>query len=395
MNGPVAILVNALGPGGAERVVLTICAELVRRGRQVDLICLEPDIAYEMPAGIIPIILGGGLSWPGGLGKLLALPVLARRLAVLSRERGYRIVQSHLFRANYVNVLSRSLGASHGVQVVNHTKPERLLSEGLSGKANAFLTRRLYPRADTIVAISRRMSADMAAFLGVPEDRILTIHNPYDTEKVRELALLQDDSKIPTRNGRRFIAAMGRLVSLKRFGDVLKAFAIVAATRADVDLVILGEGPERKNLEAQTATLGLSNRVFMPGFSSNPYRVLSMVSVFALASETEGFPNAIIEALALGTPVISTDCISGPREILAPASDWRLTLLKGQGVEDAAYGLLVPVCDIEALSDGLSRILDDATLAARLSRNGPGRADEFSASVIVDAYDQLLFPETP
>jgi len=393
MSDTVALLVNALGPGGAERVVLTICDELARRGRHVDLVCLEPQIAYDLPAGIVPVILGGTSTRRGGLSKLLALPVLAHRLAELSQERGYRIVQSHLFRANYVNVLSRKCGATHGVQIVNHTKLERLLTEGLAGRVNAYLARRLYPRADSIVAISRRMAADLARFLRLSESRILTIHNPYDIQKVREGAAAPSDGAMPTRPGRRFIMAMGRLVPLKRFEDLIAAFAPVAATRPDVDLVILGEGPERGRLETQAAAMGLTDRVYMPGFSANPYGVLNLASVFALTSETEGFPNAIIEALALGTPVISTDCISGPREILAPGSDWRNNLAVGDGIEDAAFGLLVPVGDIKALTEGLVRVLDDSDSAASLSGVGPGRASEFSAGVIVDAYERLLFPE--
>jgi len=393
MSDTVAVLVNALGPGGAERVVLTICAELLRRGRRVELVCLEREIAYELPAGLSPVFIGEGTSRLGGVGKLLALPVLARRLAALSRERGYRAVQSHLFRANYVNALSRGFGARHEIQVVNHTKPERLLSEGLSGKANAFLARRLYPLADGIVAISRRMAADLASFLGLPEDRISTINNPYDIDKARELAALPMDGIDAGSPGRRTVVAMGRLIPLKRFGDLLESFAAVAPTRPDVDLVILGEGPERRALEDRAAELGLSGRVSLPGFDANPYRTLREASAFALSSETEGFPNAVIEALALGIPVLSTDCVSGPREILAPGSDWRRNLSAGYGVEEAAFGLLVPVGDTAAMATALARVLDESELSDRLAAAGPARADEFSADRIVDAYEKILFPE--
>ncbi len=393
MSDTVAVLVNALGPGGAERVVLTICAELLRRGRRVELVCLEREIAYELPAGLLPVFIGEGTSRLGGVGKLLALPVLARRLAALSRERGYRAVQSHLFRANYVNALSRGFGARHEIQVVNHTKPERLLSEGLSGKANAFLARRLYPRADGIVAISRRMAADLASFLGLPEDRISTINNPYDIDRARELAALTADGIDAGSHGRRTVVAMGRLIPLKRFGDLLESFAAVASTRPDVDLVILGEGPERRTLEDRAAELGLSGRVSLPGFDANPYRTLSAASAFVLSSETEGFPNAVIEALALGIPVVSTDCVSGPREILAPGSDWRRNLPAGYGVEEAAFGLLVPVGDTAAMATALARVLDESELSDRLVAAGPARADEFSAGKIVDAYEKILVPE--
>jgi glycosyltransferase involved in cell wall biosynthesis len=401
MSDPVALLVNALGPGGAERVVLTICAELIRRGREVELVCLEREVAYELPPGLrVRFLAEGGPKPPasraprkGGLAKLLALPGQARLLAALSRARGYRTVQSHLFRANYVNVLSRAFGARHEIEVVNHTKPERLLSEGIAGRANAVLARHLYPRADRLVAISLRMASDLAAFIRVPEPRIATINNPYEVDRVRELAALPSDCPHEARAGRRTIAAMGRLVPLKRFGDLIEAFAFVAASRSDLDLVVLGEGPGRGPLEALATGLGISDRVFFPGFAVNPYRLLGASSAFVLASETEGFPNALVEALALGIPVISTDCVSGPREILAPGTDWRKGLSRGEGVEEAAFGLLVPVGDPVALAEGLSRILDECALAGRLAAAGPGRADEFAARRIVDKYENLLFPE--
>lgn len=401
MSDTVALLVNALGQGGAERVVLTICAELLRRGRRVELVCLEREVAYELPPGLRlsflceedPDPACAGARARGGISKLFALPGQARKLAALSRERGYKVVQSHLFRANYVNVLSRGFGARHSVQVVNHTKPERLLSEGLSGRVNAALARLLYPRADKIVAISSRMASDLAAFLRQAEGRMTTINNPYEVEEARRLAALPSDCPHEARPGRVTIAAMGRLIPLKRFGDLIKAFAAVAATRPELDLAILGEGPERQSLVTLASELGVGDRVFLPGFSSNPYRLLGASKAFVLASETEGFPNALIEALALGIPTLSTDCVSGPREILAPGTDWHKSLVLGEGVEEADYGLLVPVGDLKALEKGLRRILEEPALASRLAALGPGRAGDFSARHIVDRYESLLFPE--
>ena len=143
----------------------------------------------------------------------------------------------------------------------------------------------------------------------------------------------------------------------------------------------------------RSAELGIADRVFFPGFAANPYRLLGASSAFVLSSETEGFPNALVEALALGVPVLSSDCVSGPREILAPGTDWRRSLARGDGVEEAEFGLLAPVGDPEALAEGLARILDEAALAGRLAAAGPGRAGDFAASRIVDKYEKLLFPE--
>ena len=393
---PVALLVNWLGTGGAERVVLTIATELLRRGHKVDLVCIERNVIHDIPDGLsVHFLSNSSGKEQGGIKKLLALPALALSLARLSRKRGWVVVQSHLFRANYVNVLSKSFGARHSVQIVNHSKVDRFKSEGLSGRVNSALTRHLYLQADRIIVIARRMASDLASFLGIPESRIETIYNPYDVGLIQDLARQSGGSPILAGKGRRYIIAMGRLVPLKRFGELIEAFSRVAVSNPDLDLVILGEGPERSNLKETARACGCAERVFFPGHLTNPYPAIAAAFAFALVSETEGFPNSLIEALALKVPILSTDCVSGPREILAPTTDWNRTLRPGEGIEIAEFGLLAPVGDPTALTEGLRLLLSDETVTRRYAMLGPSRAAAFDAKTIVDRYAMMLYPEKP
>jgi glycosyltransferase involved in cell wall biosynthesis len=137
------------------------------------------------------------------------------------------------------------------------------------------------------------------------------------------------------------VIGIGRLVAQKNFRLLIDAFALVKRDHPTARLVILGEGEERGMLEAQIRRLGLQQSVSLPGFVDNPYACLARARVFVLSSDFEGLPTVLIESLAVGTPVVSTDCASGPREVL----------------QDGALGELVPVGEVEAFARGIGRAL--------------------------------------
>jgi len=210
--------------------------------------------------------------------------------------------------------------------------------------------RRLPPRltyrmADAVVAVSKGVARDLAAMTGLCESSITVIPNPVITPDLFDRAAMPsghpwiktgaEDPEKPV------ILGMGRLTRQKDFQTLVRAFGIVKAHRP-CRLIILGEGGDRPKLEALAADLGLSRDVSLPGFAANPYSYLSRASLFVLSSAWEGSPNALTEALALGVPVVSTNCPSGPREIL----------------EDGTYGPIVPVGDHKALAKAMLRTLD-------------------------------------
>jgi glycosyltransferase involved in cell wall biosynthesis len=203
----------------------------------------------------------------------------------------------------------------------------------------------------------------------LPRERIDAIHNPVVTPELaaRAAALLDDPWFQPGEPP--VIIGVGRLAVQKDFGTLLRAFARVRSRRP-ARLVVLGEGDQRPRLERLAEELGVAADVRFPGFVDNPLAYMRRAAVFALSSIYEGLGNVVVEALACGCPVVSTDCPGGPAEIL------------GHG----RFGRLVPVGDSDAFGDALLAVLDDPRESSPLL----ARARDFSASVIADRYLDVL-----
>lgn len=221
--------------------------------------------------------------------------------------------------------------------------------------------------ANAMVAVSEGVALDLRENFEVPADRLKVIHNPVDIERIQALATeavdhpwLQNDPTVPV------IIAVGRLAVQKDYPTLLRAFAALQNRRTS-RLIILGEGDLRTALQTQISELGLGDRVDMPGFVGNPYAYMARATVFCLSSAWEGFGNVLVEALACGTPVVSTRCPSGPAEIL----------------DNGRYGRLVPVGDANALSNALAEQLDAPPPPAEA-------ASRFSLERIGAQYADLL-----
>jgi len=189
---------------------------------------------------------------------------------------------------------------------------------------------------------------------------------------------------------KKYVISIGRLQDVKRMEDVVWAFYELQKEMAqkdisEVELIILGEGDKWDSVAALVVQLAIGKKVHMPGQVKNPYKYLARSDVLVSASEFEGFSNVIVEALATGTPVISTDCESGPREILAPGTS-REQLIAPGSIEKVSNGLLVPVGDIKALVKAMQQLLNDHNLQQQLSSSGLERANRFKKIVIAKEY---------
>jgi glycosyltransferase involved in cell wall biosynthesis len=229
-----------------------------------------------------------------------------------------------------------------------------------------------YPRANGVVAVSGGAARSLAQLAGIQTDRVSVIHNPV---RPPSSALMRQPCTAAPEwadfDGPRLIA-VGSLKPAKDFALLLNAFAKVRQ-QAKARLLILGEGPLRAELEALTRRLGLDGAVDMPGFVTDPYPYLAKADLFVLSSAWEGFGNVIVEAMACGTPVVSSDCPSGPREIL----------------EGGRYGRLVPGADAEALAQSILATLREDHDRDALIR----RAGDFSVDAAAEKYLRLLLPE--
>ncbi|HEY8366975.1 MAG TPA: glycosyltransferase, partial [Bacteroidia bacterium] len=198
------------------------------------------------------------------------------------------------------------------------------------------LMKLLYPSADAVIAVSEGVAKDLTQIIGLPAEKVKVIYNPVITPEIFKKA--EEPIKHPwfAPGELPVILGVGRLTKQKDFVTLIRAFDIVRKEYPS-RLVILGEGEERPKLEALVKELGLEQYVYMPGFEENPFKYMKHAAVFVLSSRWEGLPNVLIQALALGTPVVSTDCPSGPREILSAGK----------------YGTLVPVGDYDALAKAI------------------------------------------
>jgi glycosyltransferase involved in cell wall biosynthesis len=361
-NERLALFLPTLDDGGAERVMLQLAASFSARGHDVDLVLAIPGgpLDAQVPRGPRVVSLDASRT-------VLALPALVR---YLRRERPVALL-STLEHANVLAAGARAL-ARTGVPIVlreaNMLLPRAELDR--PGRLLRALMWGAYRAADRVVAVSHSVATSLTEELGLDARRIRTIYNPIVTAALFEKAAAALDDPWFAPGALPVVLGVGRLAPQKDFATLIRAFAQLRAGR-QVRLVILGEGPERRPLEELTRQLGVAADVNLPGYDHNPFRYMSRASVFALSSVYEGLPGALIQAMACGCRVISTDGPGGAREVL----------------QNGTVGPLVPPRDPATLASGISTLLDEA-------RTGPPRVqhrvERFSETAAVDAYLDLL-----
>lgn len=360
----VTIFLPSLNGGGAERVMVTLANAIAARGFKVDLVlasAVGPYLDDVSPEVRIVDLKAGRVS-----------KAFFPLVQYLRHERPTALL-SAMGHCNVVAILACRLARAACRVVVSERgtiSKECELAHSFSAKINFFLVKLIYRWADAISTVSESSSIDLAKFVNLPLAKIKTIYNPFDLSRIGLLACADIEHAWFKPGQLPVIVAMGRLNEAKDFSVLLAAFSLLRCTH-NVRLLLLGEGELRSLLERQVSSLGLSESVELPGFISNPHAYLARASLFVLSSRREGLPGALIEAMACGTPVVSTNCVSGPDEIL----------------EGGRWGKLVPVGDVNALAGAMAEVLD--TPKNQLP-NVRERAQDFEQERAVDAYLELL-----
>lgn len=347
-------------------MMINLAYGLAARGWRVDLLVSRIDGPYLalITPGIRLIDLGCRRS-------LTSLPAL---VLYLRRERPDALL-SAMGISNLIALWAAAAARFRGRVVVSvhinlsfHYK----YAVGVHRNLFPYMYRRFYPKADAIVAVSEESAADLRDVFGMPAARVRMIYNPVVSPALLAQAQEPVDHRWFAPRQPPVILAVGRLCVQKDYPTLLRAFAKVHP-RTGANLLILGEGPDRAALENLVSELGLSASVEMPGFQPNPYAYMARAAVYALSSLWEGLPTVLIEALACGTPVVSTDCPSGPAEILCGGK----------------YGRLVPVGDSDALAAALEESL--------CGENAPVPAQSWAAFASDQAaanYEKVLWGQS-
>ncbi len=383
----IALFLKGRDFGGVQRAYAILARAFLARGLEVDLVHageLSPMLA-DLPDGVrrVPVAPDPRLRVVRALARLPGRPLVWRALAGKPRIVACLPGLVDYLRARRPRGLLASLPLNNlvalwatrlaGVETRCVVREAEALSAKLPTQRGARrqlppLIRRFYPEAHTVVSVSRAVADDLASTTGLRRSAITTIYNPFELERIAALAAEPPPHAWLADGEPPVVLGAGRLHPQKDFPTLLRAFARLREQRL-ARLVILGEGEERAPLEALARSLGIAADVRLPGYAANPFAWLARARVFALSSAWEGLANVVVEALACGTPVVSTRC-SGSEEIL----------------EGGAHGRLVDVGDAEALAAAIAAELDSSRDRRALLR----RAGDFSLERAIDGYLEAL-----
>lgn len=363
-RGGLVIYTSALGRGGAERAMLNLANGLVERGVPVDVVIAkrgDSDYLGELRPEAKLVDLDSSpavVAFP----RLVAYLRRRRPLATLSVEPAAHAMMLAAARLAGRGIRpAASVQNFHSREFATDLAPYRRLVLGSM--------RHVLPRMYRVFTVAGRVADDVVENFGVPREMVSVIYNPIVTPEIEERAAEPVDHPWFRDGAPPVAVSVGRLTRQKNYPLLLRAFARVRR-RCEARLTILGKGEERERLESLASELGVAGDVWMPGFVDNPFAYLARASAFVLSSDWEGLPSVLIEALAVGCPVVSTDCPSGPREIL----------------EQGRWGRLVPTGDSERLAEALAATLTEETDRERLRE----RARDFSRGRVAAEYEREL-----
>lgn len=358
-----ALVISQLEAGGAERVMSTLASYWADHGHDVTLITFwsASSDAYPLSPRIKRIALGLGNQSATRRQSLTANWQRARALRRTLRSACPQAVISFMDTTNMITLLAtRGLGVP--VIVSERTHP----AHHAIGAMRNCARRRLYPLAEAVVAPSNGVGDWLAGFLR--REAVHVIPNPVRPARGGA------GRKPADRSGDRVVVAMGRLDAAKQIDYLLRAFALCRPHHTDWCLAVMGDGPERRNLETLAAELGIADKVRWMGMVAEPTEVLNHADLFVMSSRYEGFPNALLEAMACGLASVSFDCPSGPGEIIRHGID----------------GFLIPPQDLEGLAAAMGTLMGDETLRKRLASRASEVGDRFSLQSVGRAWEQVI-----
>lgn len=374
------ILIYSLSGGGAERVVSYLLTHCISKEIDVHLIMMNTGVNYDIPKSTRIHYIENSNPNEHGVIKALKIPFLAYKYARLVKKLELTHSLSFLTRPSFINVLSRFF-TSYKFKVITNERAFPSLQysyKGFQSWFNKKMIKSLYKKSEAVISNSNGNANDLISNFKVPSDKMYVIHNPIDLDKISDINPKEDFFDATKFN----IITIGRLDIGKNHKMIINA--INKLNNTNIHLYIIGSGPMQSELEDLVEKLNLKNQVFLLGYQANPYGYLKSANLFAFGSNHEGFPNVLLEAMACNIPIISTNCQSGPSEILKLQND------KSDDIMITDYGILTPVKNDEAMAKGISHFLDNKSFTEKCKINGLKRIKDFDKEKILNQYIDLV-----
>jgi len=352
-----------LVPGGAQRVFIDLAKSLTDAGYKTTAIVAYPSRGEWSFSPATNVIRLSDTEY--GFWSPLMLPILFFRLRKLLKNEHPDAVISTLTGMNLLTILAADYRLRDYPVIVR----EASTMQNTARQIIRTLKKRLYPRATAIIAVSEGVVNELESIIGLPRSNLHIINNPVNKKHLKAASKTDVAHKWLKDKSCPVFISVGRLTKAKDYGTLIRALELVRLT-LPAKLVIIGEGPERPGLERLVDSLKINDAVDMPGHFDNPYALMARADVFVLSSRWEGFVNVLLEALALGMPIASTDCHSSPREIL----------------ENGKYGHLAPPGNPRMLAESMLQALNSPLQ----SEHQESRADDYSPDAIFKKYRLLI-----
>jgi N-acetylgalactosamine-N,N'-diacetylbacillosaminyl-diphospho-undecaprenol 4-alpha-N-acetylgalactosaminyltransferase len=379
MNGirpKLLISINTLQSGGAERVV-SLLLEHLQDDFEIHLCLYTNIVVYTIPPGVKLLDLKQPLQ-QNKLLRFLKMPYQSYKVYNYCKKNKINISVAFLYRPCYINALMKSIWGYRGKVIMCERTHQTTMQQSHSAiyrMFSKFMVMFSYKRADLVLANSYAMQTDLVENFKI-KTPVKVIYNPIDLGFIRshigeEPAFYFDEKTF-------YFINVGGFRKEKNHLLLLQAFFIMK--HLPCKLLIVGGGIMEEDLKQKVSDFGMNDKVIFCGWDNNPFKYVSRSNCFVLSSDVEGFPNVLIEALACGRAVISTDCSSGPRELLAPATDLHHRAINNYEIGE--YGILTPVNDVIALAAAMKKMYEDAALVKQFEEKARSRAEQFDVDEI-------------